>query len=183
MWFFGRTFWGIVLVFLGITIILDQFFGIDFPFWGVFWSVVLIAFGLSLLLKKDHDWPGDWRPGKVAGGDIVFNDAAVEGDEKQRDYNIIFSRGEIDLRKISAKDKNIYFRINNVFAGGSVIIDKNKPVKVAASSAFGSVVLPNGRNIAFGETEYVTSSFSPEKPFIFIKCSAVFGELNIIEGK
>ena len=48
----GGTFWGVLLVIIGGTILLRNVFGIDLPLWDVLLPAALIVWGVSLLVKN-----------------------------------------------------------------------------------------------------------------------------------
>lgn len=185
MWFFRRTFWGLALIFLGIVIILNNVFGINFPFWGVFWSVVIIGIGLSVLTGSSKRWHGEWRHDwnsySTDSNDVVFGEGRVEGTRENKEYNSVFGRSEINLTKIKLGQKNIDFKVNAVFGSTLVIITKGQPYRILSESAFGSVDLPNGQHTSFGSNEYRSDSFKKDAPSITIFASAVFGSIKIIE--
>lgn len=52
---YDRIMWGVILLFIGAVILLDNFNVIDFYWWHIwkFWPVALITIGLSMLLNKN----------------------------------------------------------------------------------------------------------------------------------
>jgi predicted membrane protein len=179
---FQRKFWGVVLVLFGIGLLLERLFGISFNFWGIFWSLVIVFLGLNIAFGEKNKEECCSRLTDTKDGNIIFNDSAnVEVDGKKGEYNIIFSQGQIDLSKIKIEGKNVYLKVNNIFASGSLKLDPKMPIKISASCAFGEVKSPDKREISFGEMEYMTKSYSPDKPYLFVRISTVFGALEIIE--
>jgi predicted membrane protein len=179
---FNRIFWGIILVLLGIGLFVERVYGIELPLWGIFWSMVIIAIGISLILPHEKRFRCCQSNGsKVKEGNVVFDEASIEGDTEIKDYNIVFGSGEIDLTKLSTPKKNSKIEINTIFGKGIIKINKDLPIKVKATSAFGEAKLPGGNSVAFGDSYYESSAYDPNKPFILVRANVVFGGLEILE--
>jgi hypothetical protein len=69
--------------------------------------------------------------------------------------------------------------VNVVFGSGVLRIDAAAPVRVTMSSAFGSVEAPDGRSVAFGDSDYRTAAYRDGAPALEIHATAVFGRLLI----
>jgi hypothetical protein len=69
-----------------------------------------------------------------------------------------------------------------IFGSGVLRLNPAVPVHVSMSSAFGSVQAPNGRSVAFGDSDYATPSYKAGSPALEIKATAVFGRLVIQPG-
>lgn len=48
----GGTFWGVLLVVIGGTILLRNVFDIDLPLWNVIFPAMLIFWGVSMLVRN-----------------------------------------------------------------------------------------------------------------------------------
>jgi len=46
----GKAFWGLLLVFVGIMFLLQEYFVIDV--WDTFWPLLLVLIGLYLIIKS-----------------------------------------------------------------------------------------------------------------------------------
>lgn len=99
-------------------------------------------------------------------------------DDSQREYNIIFGSGTIDLFKIE-NTGNKKIELNVVFGNGILILNDSIPTKVEMSSVFGSAEAPDKSVNALGKTNYTTSSYKEGEPFIFIEAKVVFGKLEV----
>lgn len=181
---FRRSFWGLILIFWGVAILLEKFFNFDFPLWSVFWSLVIIIMGISILFPDHRDkhccgrnWRQNQRP-----GDVIMGEGTVGADDElQSEYNIVFGHGLIDLTKVVIKDKSLHTKINTVFSDSAIKISSKTPVRILSTSAFGVADLPGGRNAAFGETDYKSKSFVSDKPYLFVRLNVVFANTKIVE--
>ena len=62
----------------------------------------------------------------------------------------------------------------------SETLDPAMPVKVVASSAFAGVKMPDGGNIAFGETTYRSLNINEDSTYLLVKTSVVFGGTEVV---
>lgn len=180
---FRRVFWGCVFIFLGLGIFIEHIYGISLPLWDIFWSVVIIGIGISILFPRHHRFE-DWREEihqKAKDGEIIFDEATIEGNEKLRQYKVIFSNGQVDLTNLTMPKKNQDLKIDTVFGKAVIKINKEFPVQIKATSVFGDAKLPDGNSASFGDTYYKSSSFDPKKPHYSIRVDVVFGDVDIIE--
>src|ERR1041384_4292790 len=109
----------------------------------------------------------------------IFNEARINYDDSQREYNIIFGNGTIDLFKMDSANVNKTIKVNVVFGNGNVVINDSVPILVELSSAFGEATTPDKSVNALGKTTFSTSAYKANEPYTFIKASVVFGKLNI----
>ena len=108
----------------------------------------------------------------------MFRESKMDYDETQREYNIIFGSGNIDLFKMQ-NTGNRKIEVNVIGGRGSLIINDSIPTKVKMNAVFGSAEAPDKRANGFGETVYTTSSFKEGEPYVLIECNAVFGKIEI----
>lgn len=175
---FSRFFWGLLLILFGVGLILERIFDLDLPLWRIFWSIVLIALGIGIILPHDRKWKDELKR-NAEEGDIVFEEARIEGDESKNKYDVVFGKAVIDLTKLAKPSKNRKIEINTVFGSAIAKTNQNLPIKIKVTSAFGEATLPNGRSTAFGDSYYETKAYDPKKPAIFIEANVVFGKLEI----
>jgi hypothetical protein len=177
MFVFRKIFWGLVFVSLGILLLLQNILGLDLPIWNIFWSVVVIAIGLSIIFGGSPRNQRYWRDKVRSHFDddsLVFDEGEVKAD-KEDTNNVIFAKGRIDLSDIEF-DKDLSKEINVIFSAGEIILPKDKQVKIKATSAFGTVRLPDGNSVSFGDIAYQTSEISTDKPVLYLTLNCVFGE-------
>lgn len=172
LYFFpGNIFLGIILILFGLSAILREY-GINIPFFRVFFALILIYLGLTMLLGKPIFRTND-NISLFTHTDITVTKNINE------EYNIIFGTGEIDMSELIIEEAKEPIEVNVIFGNGVLKINKDQPVLIDASSAFGSVKMPEGNNIVFGDYTYQNEVEGSERKRIFIKASAVFGKLEI----
>lgn len=91
----------------------------------------------------------------------------------------MFGKAVIDLRGIERKEKITRVKINAVFGGAEVILDKNTPVRIKADVVFGGVQTPENVAGGFGSASYQSPDFDENKNCLFIDASSVFGGIEI----
>ena len=69
--------------------------------------------------------------------------------------------------------------INAIFGNANVLLNKDVPVRIKSDVAFGGISLPDGDTGGFGSSTYVSDNFDENEPYLYIKASAVFGNMNI----
>jgi hypothetical protein len=166
---FSGVFWGIVVVLLGVSIILNVVAGVRIPFVRIFLGLLLIYWGVSLLIGA--------RFGRI--GAAVFSDAQVKATSAGK-QDIIFGRGVIDLSGIVLKEGVNHYEVNTVFGSSVIKLDPAMPVKVVASSAFAGVKLPDGGNVAFGESTWRSPNLKEDSTYLLVKTDVVFGGTEVV---
>ncbi|MCK8817576.1 cell wall-active antibiotics response protein [Natroniella sulfidigena] len=170
--FSSSLFWGVLLILFGISSILKSF-NIHLPFFRVIVSLFFIYLGITILLGGPV-----FRTDKNT---VLFGERRIAvTNEADKEYNIIFSSGEIDLSNLEL-DNNMELEINNIFSSSRIKVDPSIPLKIVASSAFSSVRMPDGNNIVFGESIYQSEDFTEDDKYIEIEANVVFGSLEVAE--
>ena len=167
----SAVFWGTLIILIGISVILKAVFGINIPLFRIVFGFFLVYLGIKM----------------IAGGffrthfshSAVFNESRINYDESQREYNIIFGSGTVDLFKMDTSHENKKFEVNVVFGNGTVILNDSVPILVEMNSAFGAATALDKSINALGKTTFTTSAYKANEPYTFIKASVVFGKLNI----
>lgn len=168
-------FWGIVLILIGLGLVIKIVFNIDFPIFRFIVAFFFILLGIKMLigdfgvLKHHH-----------RHGDVIFNERKIHGRVVgQEEYNVVFGKAEIDLRDIELKPGRNRLEINAVFGSANVILNKDVPVKIKSDVAFGGISLPDGDTGGFGSSTFVSDTLDENGTYLYIKASAVFGNMNI----
>jgi predicted membrane protein len=153
---FSGVFWGIVLILLGFSVIINLVFHIHLPLFRIFFALFLIYLGLRIMAGGGfyhHPSCGN------RGSTIAFSDATIASDAGDGEFNIIFAKGVVEAGSIfSADPHRRSLRITTVFGNTLVRTPKNLPVIIRTTSAFGGITLPDGSTSAFGETIYKNDS-------------------------
>ncbi len=163
---FSATFWGILLIILGIMILFKVFV------FRILLSLLLIYAGIKVLTGGPI-----FKKGKNT---ILFSDSKIEATSSSEKYNILFGKGLIDFSNVSLTNANVKTEINTIFAAGILKINPELPTKIVVSSAFAGAKMPDGNVVSFGEYTYKSPNFKPEENYLEIKANVVFGGLEIV---
>lgn len=164
-------FWGSLVILFGLSIILNAVFGISIPLFRIVFALILIYFGIKTLaggaLQQDKN-------------NAVFNEKTINISSKNADqHNVIFGSANFDLSSISLETGSVSKEITVVFGYALITLPANTPVRIKATSAFGSAAVPNNNSVVFGDTFYTSPSYKEGMPFVDIKATVVFGSLDI----
>ena len=168
-------FWGIILILIGFGLVIKIVFNIDFPIFKFIVAFFFILLGIKMLF-------GDFGVFKHHNrhGDVIFNERKIHGRTNGQDeYNVIFGKAEIDLRDVELHAGRNKLEINVVFGNANVILNKDVPVKIKSDVAFGGISLPDGDTGGFGSSMYISENFDENEPYLYIKASSVFGNMNV----
>jgi predicted membrane protein len=171
----SAAFWGVIIVLIGLSIILREVFHINIPFIRIAFGILLIYWGVKMISG------GFGR--KWSRGDVVFNESKINYDEGQRDYNIVFGNGVIDLFKMAPPTEKKKIDVSVVFGHGSLILNDSIPMKVKMTAVFGSAEAPGKSANGFGESTFTTSAYSENAPYILVDATTVFGKTEIESRK
>lgn len=166
-------FWGTLLIVLGVWFILRRAVPVHIPVIRIIVAVLFVYAGVRILVAG---------PVTPEGNTAVFSDSVMRySPDHGREYTLIFSRGTIDLSQARPTSGPLHAEVNVIFGSGRLRIDASQPVRVAMSSAFGTVDSPAGRSVAFGDMVYSTPSYREGSPALEIHATAVFGRLSIVQ--
>lgn len=172
---FNAIFWGLVLVAAGVLMIINFIFKLNIPVFKILVGLVLIYIGVYIILGFKGWRMESYNDGKTA----VFSEMNVKPDKVENEYNIIFSKGEIDLSGMTNEDIGKHIEISAIFGSAVVRLPKDLAIKVRGSAVFGSVTLPNKQSLGFGDINYNTSTTSDNA--VYIEANAVFGNIVFVQ--
>lgn len=169
-------FWGLFLIFIGLALIIKYVFNLDIPVVKLIIALFLIFIGLKLLFGRTKFYP----TGNTGDTDIIFNETRLKGKKiSGAEYNVIFGKLILDLRDFEESDLPGRLKINTIFGATEILINNDLPVHVKVEAVFSGAKLPNGNTVAFGDSEYTTSSYDSSAKSLKIKSDVVFGGLEI----
>jgi len=167
--FTSGLFWGVLLILLGLSVILNILLGIHIPIFRIFFALMLIYFGCRLLIGRSFCGRHHaWEPGSAA--------AVNPGNEN----NVVFGKRIIDLTGVSLANEAVNKKIDTAFGSTTIKIDPKMPVIINVSSVFGGAHMPDDNVIAFGKYTYRSESFKDKSNALVVEANVVFGELNIV---
>ncbi len=167
---------GVLIILFGLSIIINVIFHTHIPIFKILFGLILIYIGLRFILGNWFSFPAcHWN-----SGDAVFNHRTYQGlSGDKNEYNAVFGKAVVDLRGIELKEKITRIKVNAVFGGVEVILDKNTPVRIKADVAFGGVQMPENVAGAFGSANYQSKNFDENKNYLLIEAASVFGGMTI----
>jgi hypothetical protein len=162
-------FWGILLIAVGVWFILRRFFPFRIPVVRLIIAVLFVYVGIRVLVRG----PLGNRP------EPFFESHQRYSAGWDRDYNIIFSNGDVDLTEVTLGATSVHTQVNVVFGSGVLRINPALPVRIDMSAAFGTVEAPDGRSVSFGDTVYTSASYRDGAPALVVRATSVFGKLAV----
>ncbi len=175
-------FWGVFLVLLGLSMILDHVFGISFPLFRILAALLIISLGIKILFGSfSHKWVFKKvktdREAIFSKSDFRLTSPTSSLDKAT--YNTVFGESVLDLRDtpdLQSFDKTIH--LNVAFGGMHVIVPKELSFTVEASTAFGNIEALGDSVSFFGSTTFRSPQKDAPNP-LRIKANVAFGNLSI----
>lgn len=168
---------GIILILLGLSALLKVVFNIDFPLFKIAFAGLFIFIGIRLLTGGTFNFRCEGKD----ENSVIFGERTITNLEDGKEYNVIFGGAVYDLKNFTVEPgKNKYVKLNTIFGGSKLVLNKNLPVKINSSTVFGGTSMPNGNNSAFGEAKY-SSGFAPNDSVgnLIIEANTIFGGLKV----
>lgn len=172
MKWFAEYFIGILFIVVGVAAIGKSFFNIGIPMFRLIVGTMIVLFGLSVIFigfgfKNDRD--------------IIFENGNIVVTDASNEYNIIFSRGKVDLSGYVETQKVKNLKINVLFGDGTIIISDKHAVVLNANAVFALAKLPDQSEIIFGSRKYQSRTIEQSEPHLNIEANVVFGRMEIEE--
>lgn len=165
-------FWGIFLISSGLFLVLKYYLNLNIPTGRVLIGLFLISLGLSVLI-------GGF--GFSDSNKLIFGIGKLESNSAEKDYNIVFGQGTLDLSDIPTGEMKKKIEINTVFATTELILPKDISVFINANAAFASTVFPDGSQLNFGDRVYQSKSDKKNDADLIIEMNTVFGRTEITQ--
>jgi len=169
---FSGVFWGLVVIIVGLIIIINVIFHTHIPIFSLLFGLFFIWLGIRVLIGPSHHK----KPQQA-----IFEEKKIETDSLSSKYDIVFGKGVIDLTGYKLKEGITRIEINTIFGSSEIKIDSAMPVKIRASSAFGSARMPDETMIGFGEYTYKSDVLkqTDAKNYLLIYLHVVFGSAEV----
>ena len=170
---FNGMFWGVIIIIIGIIVIINVVFGTKIPIFPLIFGLFLIYLGVKVITGISCH-----RTSRSA----IFEEKKIETESPTGKYDVIFGRNVIDLTNVQLKEGVSRIEVNTVFGSSVLKINPSMPIKIIASSAFGSARMPDGNMVAFGEYTYKSDSLkqSDQKNYLLINLHVVFGSGEVV---
>lgn len=95
---------------------------------------------------------------------------------KKTEYNVYLKTNTIDLSDLEI-DRNITIDVNAIFSDTVVLISDKVQVHIKASSAFGTVSLPTGDSVSFGEINFIMGN---SDKILYLNVSSAFAQIRVL---
>ncbi|MEJ6950555.1 LiaF domain-containing protein [Natronospora cellulosivora (SeqCode)] len=169
--FFSSYFWGVLLILLGVSAVLKSF-NINIPLFRTFIALVFIYIGFALLFGQSILVDIDENL-------TIFSESNYSlSVPEDREINVLFGSSIIDLTNLEIEDDEINIEVNNIFASTEIQLSRNLPLRINASSVFGSASFPDGSKISFGEHKY--NSVDDDIEHIYLDINTVFASVDVV---
>ncbi len=165
------------MIFIGLALIIRFVFNVDFPVYKVLIAGFFIYLGIRILFGSF----GSIGTFNVHSGpnDVLFSEKEFVEPENNKEYNIIFGKGNFDFRDVDLSQGNMSVKISTVFGASELVIDRDMPVRINADAVFAGAELPDGNTAVFGSSTYESESFTPDSNHLKIKLDVVFGGAEV----
>jgi hypothetical protein len=172
---------GLFVILAGVSILLQAVFHIHIPIFRTGLALILIFLGVRMLFQA-------WTPAQAPTSpetqavmtESIFRPEAVTGGSLK--YDVIFSKGLVDLTHLPRLERDLTVEINSVFSATVVKVDPSFNYEVEGSAAFGAVQLPDGQQTAFGGLLREVPGTREGGPRLRLKLAAVFGACKLEEA-
>lgn len=170
----SATFWGIVLILIGLSFVIKVIFNIDIHLFKILLAFFLIYVGIRLI-SGNFKLMGP----RVSEYEIIFGEGQFKGPFKNMDkYNVIFGKSTIDLRNWNSMEPGTHrVYLKNVFASTEILIEQGTSVRVLTEAAFSGIQYPDGNSSSFGNSQYSNNANSDT--ILIIEANVVFGSLQV----
>lgn len=189
----GSLLIGSFFLLAGITIFVNLIFGIYIPFGRIFWGLLLLYIGVTLITGRGcrigscgsrYHGTATSYANWMGTATIDFDVAKAAQTITRSEFNTVMGATDLDLSQIrpdSLATAHMPFdiAINTVFGKTVVKISKDTPVRIDARGAFSDSKLPDHTHITFGSHTYLSHADAQSIP-VRISTNTVFGALEII---
>ena len=154
---------GIILIAVGGTLYLRNFFDIHFNFWQLFVPSMIILVGLLLIFRKrveerddtiidesDNDYLDDVSI--FGGGDKVINSQSFRGGK----ITAIFGGSNINMQNVKLAAGTQYIDIFAMFGGTTLLVPEGWDIKIKVVSIFGG--FSDKHRVKISEKENITNN-------------------------
>ncbi len=130
-------FWGLFLLAMGTSIIVNVIFGISIPVLKIFIAGFLIYLGVKMLMPASYK--KEWRCFYSCNNNKCALEESIDGDR----YTVRFGTSTLDLNSLATITEEKTVSVNTQFANVTVLLPAQVPVRVKSNISFGSVQLPS----------------------------------------
>jgi len=165
---------GVILLLVGGTLYLRDFFHFDFNFWQVFFPAMLILAGVMILFKRRFH-PPDCEKKNMSDEDMIDEFAFFGGGERtvvSQNFKggkifAMFGGSNFNLSRAKLAPGTNYIEVFAMFGGMKLIVPEDWDIKVKTQAIFGG----------FSDTHRIHPQYKDEenKAELIIKGMVLFG--------
>jgi hypothetical protein len=167
-------FFGLLVVLIGISIILEAVFHLHLPFVRLALGLFFIYLGIRFLTG------GRWRDGEMRVSGVLRDDSYTPTGGDHVKHDVIFGRSVVDLTRLAHDGAEVHAEVNTIFGATVVKIDPAVPLEIEVSSVFGDARLPDQSVTAIGTMRYRPLG-QKEPPRLRVQLNVVFGSSQVVE--
>lgn len=191
-------FWlGILLIIVGILLLMDNMYVIDF--WDIvhtYWPVIFIFWGLSKLMRRSSHGAFNGRVTdakatmfQTSDADrlftsTTFGDYTVAVQSKcfaGGSVSTTFGNADIDLTGAELAEGEQSLRVDGVFGNAWIHLPKGMAYAVYANTTFGSIRINEHKRSGISSSlDIVSPDFQTAKNRLRISIARVFGDVTVI---
>ncbi|HZK34622.1 MAG TPA: LiaF domain-containing protein [Bacillota bacterium] len=162
-------FWGIFLILSGLFLLIKYFFNLNISTARVIIGLFLVLLGIFILIG-DYSYSDNKN--------LVFSNRSFQYDANVDEYNIIFSKGTVDLTGFVPSGGQTEIEINSIFGNTELRLPEDVKVYIDAGGAFGKTDFPDGSSFTFGDRIYA-GGVEKDDADLVIEISTVFAKTEI----
>lgn len=168
--FFSSAFWGITIIFVGVAMLLRNFFDLDIPIFTIIAAGFLIFLGIRMIAGHSS--------GNSSSNSAVFSDQKMGFVPGQNKYNVLFGNSNLDLSRIELTENKLV-EVSCVFGEFRIAVSRDTNLQIFSSAAFGNFTSPMQQSNAFGSLDFRSPGFDATKPALTIRAEVVFGSVRV----
>lgn len=155
---------GLLIIVFGLSMIINQIFKIDFPFFRLIFACLIIYIGFKILLgsfgvKINSD---DKNSNVFSNKNIT-----IESISKKESFNVIFGSSSVNLNSATMLENVAHVELNAIFGEMKVVLPKDCKIEFKSNGVFGSINTPQiNSNEDFNKT-------------MIIEANSVFGSIKM----
>lgn len=157
----SKIFWGAILILAGLSTLTNVF--------RILLALLLMYWGLTLIIGANP---------LNNSSTLFFSFSKMHTIHHGKNFNVLFSKGIIDLTHMEMPSKKKRITINTVCGATEVKLNPAIPTKIKLAAAFARAELPEDKTFAFG-TYNSNGHYSDDEPHLELCVNVVFGSVAI----
>ncbi len=182
---FWQTFFGLLLIAIGVLYLFDSFGIVDFSIWDFFdkfWPVILIILGLMIIFSSSRT-NRIMKEGDGANTERIFGDIHLDKSAIQSGVNRYSSFiGDIHLRisKSELGEGEHEIRINTFIGDAKIYLPGDTQFSCKHTAAIGDLKSEGVELVTASNGKFSTKEFNSASSRLIIRFSAFIGDLKIV---